>query len=516
MNPDKTSRNGNGAANRKRKRGAYDIAIIGMACRFPGARDLSSFWENIIAGRDLTVDVPPDRWDSKTFFDPQDPSNDRVNCRRGGYLEGPISFDPTSYGIMPRTVAGSEPEQFLVLDAAREALADAGIAIGLSCSHRVEVIIGRGNYFNRGNLTRLQHGRIVAQTLAILRSLHPEWSADDLEAVRADLKASLPPFGPDTVSGQLTNATAGLVANRLNLKGSSYVVDAASASSLVALDLGARALIERRADLALIGGVYLQSDVDFPMVFRQLGALSTSGKARPFSREADGLLPGEGVGVVVLKRLTEAERDGDRVYAVLKGVGVASEGRGVGLTVPSARSHARSMRRAYRHARIQPETIELIEGHGLGVPAADRAEILALRAVFPPSKRRVLGAVSSMIGHAMPAAGMAGLIKSALALHHRLLPPTLHAENPHPLLTAPDSPAVLNDRLIPWIHGEMSFPRRTGINAFGFAGINTHAILEEHSASADGLTPERSRSGKRRRSFLVQTIAIPGLSWREH
>ena len=469
------------------RRGPLDIAIVGMACRFPGARDLFAFWENILAGVDATSEVPPDRWDPAVFFDPDSTANDRVPCRRGGYLDAPIAFDPASHGIMPNAVDGGEPEQFLVLDAARAALADAGLAGGIPDGRRVEVIVGRGNYFNRGNLTRLQHGRIVAQTLAILESLHPEWSEADREAVRADLKASLPPFGPATVPGQLTNATAGRVANRLDLSGASYVVDAASASSLVALDLGTRALVEKRADLALVGGVYLEADVDFPMVFRQLGALSRSGRARPFASDADGMLSGEGVGVVVLKRRADAERDGDRIYAVLKGVGIASDGRGLGLAAPSARGHARAIRRAYRAAGIEPSTVGLVEGHGLGVPAADRAEIRALRAVFPPvaKGRRVLGAVSSMIGHAMPAAGIAGLIKAALALHHRVLPPTLHADRPHPLLARPDSPLTLNAQVRPWVHGDPTTPRRAGVNAFGFAGINSHAILEEHAASAD-------------------------------
>ena len=352
------------------KRGRpLDIAVVGMGCRFPGAADLASFWANILGGVDATGDVPPGRWNPAVFFDPDSSANDRVNCRRGGYLADPIPFDPAGHGIMPHAVDGGEPEQFLVLDAARAALTDAGLPDGVPDGRRVEVVIGRGNYFNRGNLTRLQHGRIVAQTVAILDAIHPSWSETDRQAVRADLKSSLPPFGPATIPGQLTNATAGRVANRLDLCGASYVVDAASASSLVALDLGARALAEGRADLALVGGVYLEADVDFPMVFRQLGALSRSGVCRPFAADADGTLSGEGVGVVVLKRRADADRDGDRVYAVVKAVGIASNGRGLGLAAPSAKGHARAIRRAYRAAGVEPGSVALVEGHGLGVPA---------------------------------------------------------------------------------------------------------------------------------------------------
>jgi acyl transferase domain-containing protein/phosphopantetheinyl transferase (holo-ACP synthase) len=289
----------------------------------------------------------------------------------------------------------------------------------------------------------------------------------------------------------LTNATAGRLAHQLDLFGASFVVDAASASSLVALDLAAQALIDRRADLGIAGGVYLEADVDFPLVFRQLNALSRTGSSRPFAAGADGMLPGEGVGVVVLKRRADAERDGDRIYAVIKGIGIASDGKSRGLAAPSARGHARALRRAYCRAGIDPATVMLVEGHGLGVPAADRAELRAISAVFPqpPHGRRALGAVSSMIGHAMPAAGMAGLIKTALALHHRVLPPTLHAEKPHPLLEQPESPFALNPTARPWIHADEEVPRRAGVNAFGFAGINAHAVLEEHARSADGNQP---------------------------
>jgi len=467
----------------------YDIALIGLGCRFPGAPDLFSFWANILANRDCTREVPADRWPLSTFHDPEPETNDRVGGRRGGYLDAPIVFDAAAHGIMPLAVAGGEPEQFLVLEAAHAALADAGLDAGALAGLRVDAVIGRGNYFNRGNLLRLQHGRIVAQTVGLLAALHPEWTSEELDLLRRDLKASLPPFEAATIPGQLTNATAGRLADRLDLKGANFVVDAASASSLAALELSCRSLLDRRADLAIAGGVYLEADVDFPLVFQQLRALSRSGESRPFSADADGLIPGEGVGVVVLERLCDAERAGRRIYAVLEGVGLASDGRGQGLAAPSARGHARAIRRAYRVAGIEPSTVGLVEGHGLGLPAADRAELRALRAVFPPGRHgaRVLGAVSSQIGHAMPAAGVAGLIKTALSLHHRVLPPTRYADRPNPLLEGSGFELVASPR--PWIQGDPRTPRRAGVDAFGFAGINGHAILREHPASADGMTP---------------------------
>ncbi|MFO0908889.1 MAG: beta-ketoacyl synthase N-terminal-like domain-containing protein [Isosphaeraceae bacterium] len=475
---------------KKRRGRPLEIAIVGMGCRFPGSEDVGAYWKNIHTRRDCTGPVPSDRWDSGVFYDPANPSNDRVTCERGGFLASPIPFDPARHGVMPLAVEGGEPEQFLVLETARAALEDAGYADGLCPSQRVEVVVGRGNYFNRGNLTRLQHGRIVAQTLGVLRALHPEWTEADLDAVRADLKSSLPPFEAGTVAAQLTNSTSGRVADRLDFSGVNYVVDAASASSLVAVDLAARSLVEGRCDVAVVGGVYVAVDVDFYQVFSLLDALSRSGQAQPFGAGADGMIPGEGVGVVVLKRRADAEAAGDRIYALIQGVGLSSDGRGAGLAAPSAKGHARAMRRAYRQAGIDPATVELVEGHGLGVPAADRAELRALRAVFPRPERgkRTLGAVSSIIGHAMPAAGMAALIKTALALHHRVLPPTGNGEMPHPLLADDSAPFALGKETRPWIHGDRSHPRRAGVNAFGFAGVNGHAVLEEHAPSADGVS----------------------------
>ena len=251
-----------------------------------------------------------------------------------------------------------------------------------------EIVIGRGNYFNRGNLTRLQHGRIIDQTVTVLAALHPEWSPAELDAIRGDLRTSLPPFEAATIPGQLTNATAGRIANRLDLSGPSFVVDAASASSLVAVELAARALVERRANLAIAGGVYLEADVDFPLVFRQLNALSRSGTARPFAADADGMVPGEGVGVVVLKRRADAERDGDRIYAVIQGVGLASDGKGQGLAAPSAGDTPARLRRAYRQAGIDPGTVMLVEGHGLGRAGRGSGRNSRARSRLPVSPSR--------------------------------------------------------------------------------------------------------------------------------
>jgi acyl transferase domain-containing protein len=371
------------------------------------------------------------------------------------------------------------------------ALADAGLSVGDLAGHRVAVVIGQGNDFGPRSVTDSQHRGLVAQTVALLSARHPEWSQSDRDAVGAELTASLPPVKAAMIDGQAPSTTAHWVAQRLGTTGASYVMDASHASSLAALDLAARALTQGRAELAIAGGVYLQADDRFSRVARKRWPLSPLASARPFAADAGGMIVGEGAGVLLLKRRCDAERAGDRIYALVQGLGFSPGARGRARTSPSVRDHVRAIRRAYRRAGIDPATVTLIEGQGPGIPADDEAEIRAYQAVFRPPAHghRTLGAVSSMIGHAMSASGMAGIIKTALALYHRALPPTLHAEHPHPLLASAGSPITLSLRTRPWIHADPDTPRTAGVSAFGFAGMSAHAVLEEHTASADSLAP---------------------------
>ena len=463
-----------------------DVAIIGMACLFPGARDLDAFWHNILAGVDAVTDPPPEAWPADLFYDPNSRSNDRVYCKKGGFI-GPLAeFNPLDYGIMPAGLAGGEPDQWLALKVAADALADAGYRERLQGRpeerQRTAVILGKGTYLNRGNLNMVQHSLVVDEILQVLRALHPEYSAADLETLREELKRPLPPFDAETASGLVPNIVAGRVANRLDLMGPTYTVDAACASSLIAVEIALRELTTGTCDLALAGGVQVTTPIPILTLFSQLGALSRREQIRPFDARADGTILSEGIGVLVLKRRVDAERDGDRIYAVIKGVGVASDGRALGVLTPRVEGEVLALRRAYAMAGIAPESVGLIEAHGTGTAAGDQAEIEALHAVFGARRGRVphiaLGSVKSMIGHAMPAAGVAGIIKAALALYHGVLPPTLHCEEPRAELQQPTTPFYINSATRPWIHGAAT-PRRAGVNAFGFGGINAHVILEE-------------------------------------
>ncbi len=450
-----------------------------MACLFPQAEGIYAFWDNIL-NKVCAISDPPEDWHSELFFDPQSTSNDRIYCRAGGFLKDLATFNPLDYGVMPVSIDGSEPDQFAALRVAHEALADAGYLDREFNRERTEVIIGRGTYFNRGYVTLVQHGLIVDQTMRILSALDPERSREELLEIRSQLKASLPPLSPETIPGLVPNIICGRVMNRLDLMGTSYTVDAACASSLVALDAGVRDLTSGRCDMAIVGGVQVSTPPLIYMVFCQLNALSRRGQICPFDKRADGTLLGEGLGMIVLKRAEDAMRSGDRIYALVKGVGTASDGRGLGLLAPRVDGEELAIRRAYAEARLQPETIGLIEAHGTATPVGDATEAESLRRVFGLCSGGgadiALGSVKSMIGHIIPASGIASVIKTALALHHKILPPML-CDDPNGELFE-GTRCYINTETRPWIHG-LSTPRRAAVNAFGFGGINGHAILEE-------------------------------------
>jgi acyl transferase domain-containing protein/phosphopantetheinyl transferase len=460
-----------------------DIAIIGMSCLLPGAPDIDTYWQNIVSKVDAITDPPADTWDANVFYDPNSSENDRVYCKRGGYISPLAFFDPLEHGVMPRTVEGGEPDQWLALQVARAALVDAGYTGEIPERHRTSVILGKGTYLNRGNLSAGQHGQVIDQTLAILKALQPEFSDDDLQSIRRELKRQLPPFNADTAPGLIPNVIAGRIANRLDLMGPSYTVDAACASSLLAVDMAVRDLRMGQCDLALVGGAHVATPVAVLMLFCQLNALARQQQIRPFDKRADGTILGEGIGMVVLKRLEDALRDGQRIYAVIKGVGVSSDGRGMSVMAPRLEGEVLAMRRAYEQAGIAPQTVGLIEAHGTGTLVGDITEVRALAEIFGPRQmalpRVALGSVKSMISHVMPAAGIAGLIKTALALYHKVLPPTLNVDDPIAELQQEQTPFYLNTETRPWIHADGDNPRRAGVNAFGFGGINAHVILED-------------------------------------
>ncbi len=385
------------------------------------------------------TEVPADRWNAEQFFDPdydhatahKDPRVMSAS-KWGGFID-PIEFDALAYGIPPGSLGAIEPNQLLSLKMADDALADAGYGQGGFDRARTAVI-----YAVTGGTDQASAYSLRATLPAFVGELPPE------------LDRFLPAITEDSFPGMLPSVVAGRVTNRLDLGGKNLVVDAACASGLAALDIACADLTSGASDMVLCGGADLHNGVHDFQFFTSVHALSTTGRCSTFDASADGIALGEGVGCLVLKRLADAERDGDRVYAVIKSVAGASDGRHLGLTAPRQEGQERSVRRAYDWAGISPTEVGLVEAHGTGTVVGDRTELRTLTSVFgevgvlPGST--VLGSVKSNIGHTKCTAGIAGLIKAAKAVYHGVLPPTLNIEEPNPAWDAESSPFVLPRR----------------------------------------------------------------------
>jgi acyl transferase domain-containing protein len=474
-----------------------DIAIVGMSCLFPGAGDPRAFWQNVVDGVDAIGEAPAEWWPKLYGESADGHPNDRVYTSKGGFLGDLSRFKPARYGVMPSSVDGAEPDHFLALRCAVEALADAGVPELPLHRKKTGVILARGLYVNRGTLSWVAHGWAVDQVMAVVERLHPELDGATLGAIKKDVKSALPPFNAEVVPGLVNSVMCGRIANRLDLQGPAYTVDAACASTLIAVEQGMRELASGRCDAVLVGGVQVSTPGPIHLLFSNLEAASHSGRIAPFGADADGTLLGEGCGILVLKRRVDAERDGHRIYALLRGVGTSSDGRALGLLAPRFEGQVLALTRAYQDSGIDPATIGLIEAHGTATARGDATELQSLVAQFGRRKGEratiALGAVKSMIGHLLPAAGSASLIKTALALYHRVLPPTLHAQKPNPALKIDETPFYLSTATRPWIHADREHPRRAGVNAFGFGGINAHAILEEHVPADERVLPRLER-----------------------
>jgi acyl transferase domain-containing protein/NAD(P)-dependent dehydrogenase (short-subunit alcohol dehydrogenase family) len=458
------------------------IAIVGMACMFPNARNLTEFWRSIRCGEDGITDVPPTHWSVADYYDPDPKVPDKTYCRRGGFLP-PVPFDPTEFGVPPTILEATDTAQLLSLVVAKAALEDAGYGEGRNYNReRVSVVLG---------VTGTQE--LVLPLAARLG--HPLWrrtlreagvAPDAAEEIIRRIADGYVSWQENSFPGLLGNVVAGRIANRLNLRGTNCVIDAACASSLGAVHLAMLELAAGHCDMALTGGADTFNDIFMFMCFSKTPALSPTGDARPFADDADGTVLGEGIGMLVLKRLEDARRDGDRIYAVIRGIGTSSDGRSQSIYAPHPGGQARAMRNAYRLAGFGPEMVDLVEAHGTGTKVGDAAEFEALRTVFREAQSDgrwcALGSVKSQIGHTKAAAGAAGLIKAALALYHRALPPTIKVGRPNAKLDLEDGPFYLSTELRPWI-GREGRPRRAGVSAFGFGGSNYHAVLEEHAAT---------------------------------
>ncbi|MFF5105816.1 beta-ketoacyl synthase N-terminal-like domain-containing protein [Streptomyces sp. NPDC000134] len=468
------------------------IAVIGMAGRFPKAGDVQEYWDNIVKGRDCSDIVPESWWKTEQHYDPDPFAEDKTYCRHGGFLT-PEIFDPREFGVPPNTLDSTGLVQLLSLVVAKETLLDAGRGREQWYDPaRTGVVLGVCG--TNSTLIPLATRLLAPQiTETMTRLGFPE---EEARRVVRTLLAALPGWTEDSFPGILGNVVSGRVANRLDLRAANHTVDAACASSLAALRSAVDELVGHRADLMLTGGCDADNSIVTFLCFSKTPALSLSGRARPFDAEADGTLLGEGVGMLALKRLADAERDGDHIYAVLRGLGGSSDGRGQSIYAPCGTGQLTALRRAYEDADCPPRSVELIEAHGTGTRAGDEVELTALDELLAGSDDRhhtAIGSVKSQIGHAKAAAGAAGLIKAVLALHHKVLPPTINVRTPNPRAAREDGALYVNTVARPWVRDPARTVRRAGVSAFGFGGVNYHAVLEEYTGTGDGTRGEPDR-----------------------
>ncbi|MBF0300591.1 MAG: acyltransferase domain-containing protein [Oligoflexia bacterium] len=460
------------------------IAIIGMAGIFPESKNLLEFWHNILQGKNCITDIPKSRWNIDDYYDPDPTKADKTYGRKGGFIPD-IDFDPVEFGLPPNILEVIDGSQLLSLYVARHALIDAGLDKSRFSDHireRTGVILGvSGATKTLVNLSNRLQSPVLEK---ILKSCGLK--ENDIQNAVNKFKNQYINWNEDAFPGLLGNVIAGRITNRFDLGGVSSTVDAACASALSALKIGVSELTEGRCDIIICGGVDLDNSPFSYMCFTKTPAFSRSGHSKPFDEKADGMICSEGIGMMILKRLEDAEADNDRIYAVIKGIGTSSDGKAKSIYAPSSEGQIMAMKRAYGEAGYESQTIELIEAHGTGTPSGDAVEIQSIKTMFSENnstdKKIAIGSVKSQIGHTKAAAGAAGLMKTILALHHKVLPQTINIEVPNTKVKIDDTNLYFNACNRPWIKNCKSIPRRAGVSAFGFGGVNVHIALEEYQS----------------------------------
>ncbi|MFC5751232.1 SDR family NAD(P)-dependent oxidoreductase [Actinomadura rugatobispora] len=426
---------------------AEPIAVVGMACRFPGgANSPEAFWRLLVEGRDAVTDIPATRWGAAELYDPDPYAPDSANSRWGGFLDDVSGFDAAFFNISPREAEAMDPQQRLLLETAWEALERAAIGPGSLAGSRTGVF---------GGLVYSDYQQLAAEV------------------------------GPYSGTGNAHSVAVGRISYLLDLHGPCTALDTGCSSSLVAVHLAAQSLRLRESDMALAGGVNVILDPDTHIALGQWGAFAPDGRCKTFDAAADGMVRGEGCGVVVLKRLGDALRDGDRVLAVIRGSAVNSDGRSQGVTAPNTNAQAAVLRDALRFADASPASVGLIEAHGTGTQLGDPIEFEALDQVYGTGDLPcALGAVKTNIGHPEAASGIAGLIKAVLALQHDVIPPNLHFTKWNPAIDAEGGRFFVPTGPVSWPATDE--PRRAAVSSFGFGGTNAHVVLEAAPANGPG------------------------------
>jgi acyl transferase domain-containing protein/NAD(P)-dependent dehydrogenase (short-subunit alcohol dehydrogenase family) len=453
----------------------------------PDAPSATAFWDNIISKRYSISDVPDERWSVDRYYDPDPRVPDKTYSKIGGWVRD-FEFDWRRFRMPPKVAAAMDEGQQWSVTIAADALADAGYPDRPLDTDRTGVILGTAM---GGELHYITTQRIMLPEFERYLMAGPEFAglpADTRTAIldqwRETAGRELPEITEDSMPGELPNVVSGRVANILNLRGPNFITDAACASSFAAIEAAVQLLVEHKVDAVISGGVDRNMGASTFVKFCKIGALSATG-TRPFGDGADGFVMGEGSAMFVLKRLEDAERAGDTIYAVIRGVGAGSDGKGKGITAPNPIGQQLAMQRAWADAGLDPATATMIEAHGTSTRVGDVVEVESLATIFGDAPRGAigLGSAKSNIGHLKAGAGAAGLLKATLALHHKVLPPTLNADPPNPSIDFSTTPFYPLSEAREWTRANGT-PRRCAVSAYGFGGTNFHLVLEEHVPGA--------------------------------
>ena len=469
------------------------VAVVGLGAILPDALDVPSFWNNIVSNKYSITEVPSDRWNVDLYYDPDPAAADKTYSKIGAFVKG-YRFDSLKNGIAipPKVLEVMDITQQWAISASRQALMDYGYPERKLNPERVAVIFGNADGGERHYRSTMRI--LLPETLEFLRMV-PDFAQlpEDIRSaiekgLATNIHSSIPATSEDTLPGEISNIIAGRVANVFNFNGQNFVTDAACASSMAALQAAAEGLIAHRFDAVLTGGIDRNMGPESYVKFSKIGALSADG-SRPYAEGANGFVMGEGAAVFLLKRLEDAERDGDKIYAVVCGIGSSSDGKGKGITAPNPIGQKLAIERAWQDAGIFPESVGLVEGHGTSTKVGDVAEVNSLNAIFGSSGLKngsvVLGSVKSNIGHLKSASGAAGLLKTILSLHYRVLPPSANFTKPNPNIDFNNLPFRVNKQAEEWTVKEGNH-RYAGVSSFGFGGTNFHIVLEEYYQGIGG------------------------------
>ncbi|MFF4378218.1 SDR family NAD(P)-dependent oxidoreductase [Kitasatospora sp. NPDC001547] len=462
------------------------IAIVGIGLRYPDANSASELWDNVLGGRRAFRRLPDERMNQADYWSEDRSAPDRHYTKKAAVLRD-YAFDRIKYSVAGSTYRATDLTHWLALDVAAEALADAGFPDGSGLPHQsTGVVVGNSltGEFSRANIMRLRWPYVRRTVAAALAG--QGWSEGDvakfLQELEPQYKAPFPAIDEDSLAGGLANTIAGRICNHFDLRGGGYTVDGACSSSLLSVVTAAKALADGELDVAVAGGVDLSIDPFEVIGFAKTGALAT-GEMKVYDRDSNGFWPGEGSGMLVLMRERDAVAQGRRIYASISGWGVSSDGKG-GITRPEAGGHRLALTRAYQRAGYGVETVSYFEGHGTGTALGDATEIEALssarRLADPTARPAALGTVKGNFGHTKAAAGVAGLIKAALAVHHQVIPPATGHVDPHPGLLGDDAAMYVPRQAELWPADQ---PVRAGVSAMGFGGINTHVAVAQAPGS---------------------------------